>query len=85
MKTKIHRQFVTSKTTWPRLGAIIGTVMNTTETSDCSRAMRSPSSRSRMMAGGSTESPLQPMPWIKRSKTSDWKSCTSAQASAVTI
>ena len=85
MTPKIQRQPATSSTACPRLGAIIGTTMNTMATIDCSRAMRSPEKRSRMMAAGRTIRPAQVSPSNARSTSSRVKLVTSAQAAVMAI
>ena len=77
---KIHRQPATSNTACPMLGAIIGTTMNTIPTMDCSRAMRSPSKRSRMIAAGSTTSPALATPSAPRRISNTAKLVTDAHA-----
>jgi len=69
---------------WPMLGAIIGTSMNTIPTSDCSRAIRSPSNRSRMIAIGRTESPALARPCRKRIAIKASRLSTSAETSEST-
>ena len=84
MVPKIQRQPATSSTAWPRLGASIGTAINTTEMVDIIRAMASPLNRSRMIALGSTASPALNSAWKARSHNSTLKSVTAAQASEST-
>jgi hypothetical protein len=77
---KIQRHPASAITAWPKLGASIGTTMNTVVMVDIIRAIRSPAKRSRMIAPGSTVSPALPTACSARTTSSAVKSVTSAQA-----
>ena len=76
---KIHRQPANSRTVWPRNGASTGTTMNTTMMVDIIRAIRSPPTRSRMIAAGSTDRPAVRNACVMRSAIIASKLVTSEQ------
>ncbi len=82
MVTKIQRQSpVSSSTPCPIEGAIAGTSRKMTKIRLIIRAILSPPTRSRMIAGGSAMMPAAKKPCAARSTTSASNVVTSAQAS----
>ena len=84
-KAKIQCQSAMAITACPRLGARMGTIMNTRNTMLSICAIRSPDVRSRMMAVATTPIAAPTRPWTNRATSRLFHSGASAENSAATI